>query len=62
MSQKLQRWRAKIGTIPSPGIVIRTKPVVGKYIMFRDYKSKIWERGIVDKIDTETGYLFISRF
>ena len=51
---------AKIGTIPSPGVWIRTEPKVGETIRFREYGNNKWEWGIVDRINPD-GFLFISR-
>lgn len=51
---------AKVGTIPSIGVWIKNKLVIGKKIRFREYGNKHWETGFLDKID-ETGRLFISR-
>jgi hypothetical protein len=61
INMKLEFHPAKIGTIPSTGVYIKTNPIVGKKIKFREYGSKIWEEGYVTKIIEETGYLFISR-
>jgi len=61
-TKKLRWYHAKIGTIPTPGVWLKDEPVVGKSIEFRDYDKKEWETGVIDKIDSETGFLFISRF